>query len=232
MPPALDVSITWHKLVTAHRLATSFRTYTIKSNNSLSPTMNAQTRAKADTILIVEKQSADTGAGMNDNNHIKGPMLSAVIVRSPYCPASRETNLLRSFKSQPSLRESACTIISFIPGCHYARQITPQRCERVHKSTELSSPHATIPVSSSSVATDEKVVVELAERARILIDRESLMPLMYKSLNPDELKCREKMMDWCLKVLDIGTSKDVSAKVGIKQGTSIESIYIASIAFS
>lgn len=141
-------------------------------------------------------------------------------------------NLLRSFKSQPRLREKGCILNSFIAERDYARQITPQRCVRGRESIGPPLPHATTLGSSSSESRDNEVMIELAERARILISRESLTSPTYNSLNPEELQCREKMMDWCLRVLDFGTSRDVSAKGGVEQRPSLESIYVTAVAFS
>lgn len=75
-------------------------------------------------------------------------------------------------------------------------------------------------------------VMDLTERARVLLRRESSrLPTYAGQLSQEELTCRSKMIEWALQVIDFRYPASDSS-IDIIQQHSVESISIVAIAFS
>lgn len=155
----------------------------------------------------------------------RDPLESDMIEQSPSCD-SELINMIRSFTSKASFLEDGCKT-GVVQGHTGARIVTPQSRERELNKNVAETAHHAIRCDNSTAEREK--VVELVERAHILIRRESVSPPTINDLKPEDILCRRKMIDWGLRVLG---SRCPLSGASMDEGQSIESISIIAVAFS
>lgn len=133
------------------------------------------------------------------------------------------------FDSQVNLTEE-CNSSRCLERRDGTHEITPPSCGRRMSITDI-EPVLPVTADCTSHRKGDKVM-DLTERARVLLRRESSrLPTYAGQLSQEELTCRSKMIEWALQVIDFRYPASDSS-IDIIQQHSVESISIVAIAFS